>query len=134
MVKHAENSYLNFMRNNRELFPWGSDTDEEDDRSRSPPPDLVMDPRSSKTQEPEELEDGCIFYMLPTCRLLAGKVLQHCEAVIKKLRMQTGGLELVIFKIGTRTSALGDSSCTKRKVGIVWLSCTRVMSSGQSKC
>ena len=100
MVKHAENSYLNFMRNNRELFPWGSDTDEEDDRSRSPPPDLVMDPRSSKTQEPEELEDGCIFYMLPTCRLLAGKVLQHCEAVIKKLRMQTGGLELVIFKIG----------------------------------
>ena len=27
-------------------------------------------------------------------------LLHHCETVIKKLRMQTGGLQLVIFKIG----------------------------------
>ncbi|OLP80192.1 hypothetical protein AK812_SmicGene39428 [Symbiodinium microadriaticum] len=97
MVKPAENSYLKFMRNNPELFPWGSDENDNEDRSRSPP---CLVPRDSETREPEMLEDGRIFYMLPSCRLLAGKVLQHCESVIKKLRMQTGGLELVIFKIG----------------------------------
>ena len=97
MVKPAENSYLKFMRNNPELFPWGSDENDNEDRSRSPP---CLVPRDSETREPEMLEDGRIFYMLPSCRLLAGKVLQHCESVIKKLRMQTGGLQLVIFKIG----------------------------------
>ena len=100
MVKHAENSYLNFMRNNPELFPWGSDDDDEDeDRSRSPP-GLVMDPASSTTQEAQNFGDGSICYKLPTTSLLAGRVLHHCETVIQKLRMQTGGLQLVIFKIG----------------------------------
>ena len=126
MVKHAENSYRNFMRNNPELSPWGTDDDDEDeDRSRSPP-GLVMGPAISTTQE------------LTSCRqpaCLRGKLLHHCETVIKKLRMQTGGLQLVIFKIGiTHECSIGDSSCTKRKVGTAWLSCTRVMSSEQSKC
>ena len=51
MVKHAENRYRNFMRNNPELSPWGTDDDDEDeDRSRSPP-GLVMGPAISTTQE-----------------------------------------------------------------------------------
>ena len=114
MVKHAANSYVNFMRNNPELFPWGSDDDENEDRSRSPR-ELVMDARNSKTQGPELLEDGCISYMLPTCRLLAGKVLQHCVSVIKKLRMQSGGLELVIFKIGITHECSGRFQLYKEK-------------------
>lgn len=102
MANQADNRYLDFMRKNPMLFPWGSDDDEDDDPSRSrSPPGLVMD--SAKCiikQEAEQLEDGCIVYMLPTCGLLAGRVLQHCSAVIRKLRIQAGGFELVIFKIG----------------------------------
>ena len=135
MVKHAENSYLNFMRNNPELFPWGSDDDDEDEDCSRSPPGLVMDPASSTTQEAQNFGDGSICYKLPTTSLLAGRVLHHCETVIQKLRMQTGGLQLVIFKIGiTHECSISDSSCTKRKVGTAWLSCTRVMSSEQSKC
>lgn len=38
--------------------------------------------------------------MLPNRPLLAGKVLEHCQSVIRRLRVEAGGLELVIYKIG----------------------------------
>ena len=64
MVKPAENSYLKFMRNNPELFPWGSDENDNEDRSRSPP---CLVPRDSET--PEARDVGGWPYLLHATEL-----------------------------------------------------------------
>ena len=81
------------------LFPWGSDDEEERQRSRSP---RGLDVKASScSSEPLESDDSsCLLWKLPNRPLLAGRVLEHCQKMIHRLRLEAGGTELVIYKIG----------------------------------
>ncbi|CAE7284133.1 unnamed protein product [Symbiodinium sp. CCMP2456] len=97
MVKRNRNPYEDFMAKNPTMFPWGSD-DEIQAESKEPP-DLGTAALSISPLQ-QNIAEGSISWVLPSSRLLAGKVLQHCQAVIKRFRLESGGFELVIYKIG----------------------------------
>lgn len=97
MVKRNRNPYEDFMAKNPAIFPWGSD-DEIQAQSHEPP-DLGTAALSISPLQ-QNIAEGSISWALPSSRLLAGKVLQHCQAVIKRFRLESGGFELVIYKIG----------------------------------
>ncbi|CAE7633020.1 unnamed protein product, partial [Symbiodinium sp. KB8] len=88
------------MLRNPMLFPWGSD-DEAEARSErcSQSPGDGLDASENELA----LEVGSsdpIYWRLPNPTALAGKILEHCEAVIQHTRLETGGLQLAIYKIG----------------------------------
>ena len=93
------NPYLDFIAKNQALFPWGSDTEDDDDRqrSRSPLQNLAVGKVAGANVEESQ---GSIRWVLPSGNLLAGRALQHCRASIHRLRIEHGGMELVIFKVG----------------------------------
>ena len=96
----VSNPYHDFMLRNPMLFPWGSD-DEAEARSErcSQSPGDGLDASENELA----LEVGSsdpIYWRLPNPTALAGKILEHCEAVIQHTRLETGGLQLAIYKIG----------------------------------
>ena len=78
------------------IFPWGSDSESED-ATETMPPRAVTGPimKSSLIAVP----DGITYRCIPQ-NTQAGKVLQHCKDCVEKLRRDTGGESLAIFKIG----------------------------------
>ena len=100
MVSRASNPYLDFMVRNPTMFPWGSDDEEQppsDRRSQSPGHDLD----ASKNEPAQAVGNSDpIYWRLANPKTLAGKILEHCEAVIHQTRLETGGLQLAIYKIG----------------------------------
>ena len=78
------------------IFPWGSDTESEDDpvgQQQAPVRMIRSEPRHDKVPH------GIIFNLIPEGSQ-AGKVLAHCQEAIHKLRMGTGGESLAIYKVG----------------------------------
>ena len=77
------------------IFPWGSDTESEDDPiQQEPPVELILTAKSH-----EKVLHGITFSLIPEGSQ-AGKVLAHCLGAIHKLRMGTSGESLAIYKIG----------------------------------
>ncbi|CAE7838701.1 unnamed protein product, partial [Symbiodinium necroappetens] len=101
MTGRTGNPYLDFMLQNAVLFPWGSDDEEEEEaafhRSRSPRKEFSG---SRDTLVLEVDNASRIIWKLPNHVALAGRILEHCQAVIHRVRLETGGLELAIYKIG----------------------------------
>ncbi|CAE7212783.1 unnamed protein product [Symbiodinium sp. CCMP2592] len=101
MTGRAGNPYLDFMLQNPVLFPWGSDEEREEDvalrRSRSPRKEFSGSRDGLVVQEDT---GNLISWKLPSPTLLAGRILEHCQAVIHRVRLESGGLELAIYKIG----------------------------------
>ena len=75
------------------IFPWGSDSDcdDQDERSRSP-----VQPKSLQSK----YSCNGIHYSLLRGNAHAGIVLAHCMACIQQVRYATGGESLAIYKIG----------------------------------
>ena len=101
MTARAGNPYLDFMLQNAVLFPWGSDDEREEDaalhRSRSPRKEFSG---SRDRLVVEEDSANPISWQLPNPAAQAGRILEHCQAVIHRVRLETGGLELALYKIG----------------------------------
>ncbi|CAE6960432.1 unnamed protein product [Symbiodinium sp. CCMP2592] len=98
----AGNPYLDFMLQNAVLFPWGSDDEQQEEdaalhRSRSPRKEFSG---SGDRQVVEGDSANPISWQLPNPAALAGRILEHCQAVIHRVRLETGGLQLAIYKIG----------------------------------
>ena len=95
------NPYLDFIAKNQSLFPWGTDSEDEDDnqRSRSPRQNLAEPCKVPHTHVELQVQES-IRWVLPGSNMLAGRALQHCRAAIKRLRIEHGGMELVMFKVG----------------------------------
>ncbi|OLQ15450.1 hypothetical protein AK812_SmicGene349 [Symbiodinium microadriaticum] len=101
MTSRTGNPYLDFMLQNAVLFPWGSDDEEEEEaafhRSRSPRKEFS----GSRDRLVLEVDNASrITWKLPNHVALAGRILEHCQAVIHRVRLETGGLELAIYKMG----------------------------------
>ena len=77
------------------IFPWGSDTEEEEE--------LQMPPAKASKDllaVPTPVAEAGIRYQLLRETSQAGKVLAHCRDCIKKLQTAVGGDMLTIYKIG----------------------------------
>ncbi len=95
------------------IFSWGSDSDTEEDNPalqlqeiRGKAEGQRQEPcQADKCRGPKQARHAAnvpagVSYQLAAQNLQAGKVLQHCLACVRKLRMATGGESLAIFKIG----------------------------------
>ena len=82
------------------IFPWGSDTEEEEHTLQRTPP-AAINVENIRPRD-DALALGSISYDLARDHSQAGKVLAHCQNCIQKLRFATGqgSLKIVIYKVG----------------------------------
>lgn len=94
----GQNHYQQFMKTHPDLFPWHSDSETEME------PKSVRGPRAGNFGNPQAMKawqaQGIHELLGVSDNWWSGKVLEHCVSAIERLRSNTGGKDLALFKVG----------------------------------